>query len=91
MILYSYIEQKIWKCEIPVVPLTQLLYAIFFLLFKNKSFINIVNCNDDYTAQKNEVFIKDFFSKCDQICSFLNGKLHFLCSDSVIYLLLASY
>ena len=38
--------------------------------------------------------IKDFFSKCDQIHSFLriwshllkilNGKLHFLCSDVVI-------
>ena len=45
-----------------------------------------------YTAQKMKFFIKDFFSKCDQIRSFLrtalvtfteeilNGKLHFLCS-----------
>ena len=33
------------------------------------------------TAQKIKFYIKDFFSKCDQICSFLlNGKLHFLYS-----------
>ena len=43
------------------------------------------------TAQKMKFSIKDFFSKCDQIRSFLadlvtfteeipNGKLHFLCS-----------
>ena len=31
-----------------------------------------------YTAQKMKFSIKDFFSKCDQIRSFL--KLHFLCS-----------
>ena len=38
---------------------------------------------------KNKFSIKDFFSKCDQFCSFLvisteeilNGKLHFLCSE----------
>ena len=44
-----------------------------------------------YTAQKMKFSMKDFFSKCDQIRSFLriwshllkkilNGKLHFLCS-----------
>ena len=44
------------------------------------------------TAQKMKFFIKDFFSKCDQILHFsadlvslteeiLNGKLHFLCSE----------
>ena len=33
------------------------------------------------TAQKMKFSIKDFFSKCDQIRSFLNGKLHFLCSE----------
>ena len=35
------------------------------------------------TAQKMKFFIKDFFSKCDQITStekILNGKLNFLCS-----------
>ena len=43
------------------------------------------------TAQKMNFFMKDFFSKCDQIRSFLpdlvtfteeilNGKLYFLCS-----------
>ena len=32
------------------------------------------------TAQKMKFSIKDFFSKCDQIRSFLNGKIHFLCS-----------
>ena len=41
------------------------------------------------TAQKIKFSIKDYFSKCDQIRSFLtfqlteeilNGKLHFLCS-----------
>ena len=30
--------------------------------------------------QKMKFSIKDFFSKCDQIGSFINGKLHFLCS-----------
>ena len=33
--------------------------------------------------------IKDFFSKCDQITfteEILNGKLHFLCSDSIMKL-----
>ena len=44
------------------------------------------------TAQKMKLFIKDFFSKYDQIRSFfskyediqiLNGKLHFLCSVSI--------
>ena len=33
------------------------------------------------TAQKMKFFIKDFFSKCDHFRSFLNVKLHFLCSD----------
>ena len=43
------------------------------------------------TAQKMKFCIKDFFSKCDQICKeaadlvtfteeILNGKVHFLCS-----------
>ena len=38
-----------------------------------------------YTAQKMNLSIKDFFSKCDQIRlvtfteEILNGKLHFLC------------
>ena len=44
------------------------------------------------TAEKMEFFIKDFFSKCDQIRmdfvtfteEILNGKLHFFCSGSVI-------
>ena len=46
-----------------------------------------------YNSQKNEVFIKDFFSKCGQIPvnatksagtfaeEIFNGKLHFLCSE----------
>ena len=45
----------------------------------------------DFTAQKNEVFMKDFYSKCDQIRKetadltrfteqILNKNLHFLCS-----------
>ena len=38
------------------------------------------------TAQKMKFCIKDFFRKCDQIRSFteeiLNGKPHFLCSES---------
>ena len=38
------------------------------------------------TAQKMKFSINDFSSKCDQIRSFLgiNGKLHFLCSGSLI-------
>ena len=40
------------------------------------------------TAQKMKFFIKDFFSKCDQNRSFtgeiLNGKFHFLWSESSI-------
>ena len=54
------------------------------------------SCPSKYTAQKLKFSIKDFFSKCDQILSFLwiwphslngnllnllNGKLHFLCCD----------
>ena len=43
------------------------------------------------TAQKMKFFIKDFFSKCDQIRSFLKkeilyGKLHFLCSGECLLL-----
>ena len=44
-----------------------------------------------HCTKKNEVFIKDFFGKCDQIqfppdmvtCTedIFDGKLHFLCSD----------
>ena len=34
-----------------------------------------------HTAQKMKFFIKDFFSKCDHFRSFLNVKLHILCSD----------
>ena len=34
-----------------------------------------------YMEQKMKFFIKDFFSKCDQIYRMLNGKLHFLCSE----------
>ena len=41
-----------------------------------------------HTAQKMRFFIKDFFSKCDQNRSFtgeiLNGKFHFLWSESSI-------
>ena len=33
------------------------------------------------TAQKTSFSIKNFFSKCDQIRIFLNGKLHLLCSE----------
>ena len=51
-----------------------------------------------YTAQKTKFSIKDFFSKCDKIRSFLRiwshlleksiiGKLHFLCSDKCILML----
>ena len=50
-----------------------------------------------YNEQKMKFFIKDFFSKCDQICSFLqfpadlvsftentlNGKLHF-CGELLV-------
>ena len=46
----------------------------------------------EYIAQKMKFSVKDFFSKCDQIRSFLkkfteeilNGKLHFLCSGTFI-------
>ena len=38
-----------------------------------------------YTAQKMKFAIKDFFSKCDQIRSILNGKLHFFCSDTFLF------
>ena len=45
-------------------------YNLWMSLFYNSS--------DSWnTAQKMKFFIKDFFSKCDQI---LNEKLHFLCS-----------
>ena len=40
-----------------------------------------------FTAQKPKFFIKDFFSKCDQI---LNGKLHFL-SSACIHLFLVKH
>ena len=51
-----------------------------------KSRANVMSMRN-FTAQKNEVFVKDFFSKCEQFRSLftftketLNGKLHFLCS-----------
>ena len=56
--------------------------------------ITISACKKEHTAQKMKFSMKDFFSKYDQICSFLwiwshlmkksflNGKLHFLCSDT---------
>ena len=34
--LYSHVDQEIWTWELPVVPLTQLLYAIYFLFFQVK-------------------------------------------------------
>ena len=43
------------------------------------------------TVQKMKFSIKDFFSKCDQIRSFLNGKLHFLRSDLIFYFYLFIY
>ena len=42
-------------------------------------FSNAKNCKD-LTAQKMKFYIKDFFGNCDQIRSFLHGKLYFLCS-----------
>ena len=45
-----------------------------------------MNCTIYITAQKLKFPIKDFFSKCDQIRSILNGKLHFLCSVVECYL-----
>ena len=40
--------------------------------------------SENNTAQKMKFSIKDFFSKCVQICSFLNGKLSFLCSVTIL-------
>ena len=47
------------------------------------------NLDGSYTAWKMKFSIKDFFSKCDQTADLvifteeiLNGKLHFLCSDT---------
>ena len=61
--------------------------------YKNNSLITILKINacKNYCT-KDEVFIKDFFSQCDQIPHFsadwvsfteeiLNEKLHFLCSQ----------
>ena len=39
------------------------------------------------TAHKMKFSIVDFFSKCDQIHSFLNGKLHFLYSVTLVSLI----
>ena len=40
------------------------------------------------SAQNNKFSIAVFFSKCDQICSFLcNGKHHFLCSASLTFII----
>ena len=40
------------------------------------------------SAQNNKFSIAVFFSKCDQICSFLcNGKHHFLCSASSTFII----
>ena len=56
------------------------------ILLRNFSFLTKIElvlelCD---TTQKMKFSIKDFFSKCDQICKYteeiLNGKLHFLCS-----------
>ena len=55
-------------------------------------FVSDEMCNEG-AAQKMKFSIKDFFSKCDQICKttadlvtfteeILNGKFHFLCSKS---------
>ena len=35
------------------------------------------------TAQKMNLFTKDFFRKCDHIYSFLSGKLHFFFSVEI--------
>ena len=60
-----------------------------------KSRANVMSMRN-FTAQKNKVFVKDFFSKCKQFRSLftftketLNGKLHFLCSASLAMAVLA--
>ena len=58
---------------------------------KNSALIVSVNLSYISTAQKMKFSIKDFFSKCDQICmtfteEMLNGKLHFLCNVGVYIL-----
>ena len=63
----------------------------FYVLLCTFDYFKLALVNNDYTAQKMKFYIKDFFSKSDQIRSSLriwshfteeifNGKLHFLCS-----------
>ena len=40
------------------------------------TFVTLVHCS--YTAQKMKFSVKDFFNKCDQICSFLRIWSHLL-------------
>ena len=60
-------------------------------MLMESTFIVTMSMKLSYTAQKMKFSIKDFFSKCVQICSCgfghiteetVNGKLPFLCSDS---------
>ena len=60
---------------------------IIFILVKIAKTVSIIMNRNNYTAQKMEFSIKDFFSKCGfpaDLVTFteviLNGKLHFLCS-----------
>ena len=59
-------------------------FAIFTLtedIYENLFDIFQVIQHHKIHCTKMKFSIKDFFSKCDQICSFLNGKLQFFCSD----------
>ena len=66
--------------------LPELIYMSLYFL--KKTCLNFGTSGTSYTVQKMKLSIKDFFSKCEQIRSFLrilvtcteetlNGKLHF--------------
>ena len=42
--------------------------------------ITTQNITITFTYYYYDISIRDLFKKCDQIRSFLNGKLHFLCN-----------
>ena len=55
-------------------------------LFRLKNFLGFNErkiSNRNYTAQKMKVFMKDFFSKCDQICNLLQIWSHLLKKSSI--------
>ena len=72
------------------------LFLIFSKTFQRVIYRSIFNCfqknklfTSSTTAQKMKFSIKDFFSKCDQIRSFLRIRSHLLCSEhQVCYLVI---